>query len=789
MEKNTDYHKMSARSISKDVARRRSLLAEKLRVKKLTKRKRLQQKQKRSQGIRVVSETSLQPSPSMEESEVKLVVLGDAEETQAAPSKRKRKRNTERDNRIWRTFNRFGVDGTDRNEAFAKYYAKQLAPLLNTEEEWSDFIRSLSTDLPVTFRLNSLNNPVAAASIGLRLQGEFQFKGSFVRSQDKVISGKVVERLKWFGEELSLWQVNTSRAGFAKCEVLRPLYDVITREAKLGNLARQECASMLPALALKVRGNHAVLDLCASPGSKTEHVLELMKKDPGANGVVVANDADEKRLKHMDRRFAHAGDTKLVITCCGGEKFAQALASVDPSNTCERFDRVICDVPCSGDGTLRKMPYLWRRWRPSRAVDLYPLQLQLLKNAGAVLKKGGRLVYSTCSLNPVENEAVVTAFLRAAAGAFRLVSADLPQGFKLRPGLTTWHTDGSLLPKRNQGMKQPIPCPLEREAKSLQLGLCCRVLPQDNDTGGFFLAVFEKTRSWTMKPEDEDRESSAFQVAEKVLREAGYTVDRKQGTSRSSKESLHLEKLDLQGKAAVEKSMLMDANSVVLRAGKHPHEERVDVLGLTPAAGMAVKMWCSGLRVLSAGIRVGNFDASGRFSPSPFGICRVAGALQGGQFHVGLDDFRALLNMINEVATATTEDEAILFAVDWLVDICESSQATHMVEGIKVLDVENLFAVCCNVNLTKIISAEAKQAQPEATHRRLSKSERKRLKKRRKLPQESKNDNNARGTSQAEQVAASSGIVRVVLRKENLDQVRVISPIDILQSIDEALSI
>jgi 16S rRNA C967 or C1407 C5-methylase (RsmB/RsmF family) len=68
------------------------------------------------------------------------------------------------------------------------------------------------------------------------------------------------------------------------------------------------------------------------------------------------------------------------------------------------FDRILCDVPCSGDGTLRKVPSIWKRWVAAQGNQLHTLQVQLAAKAVRLLRVGGRLVYSTCSLNPVENE-------------------------------------------------------------------------------------------------------------------------------------------------------------------------------------------------------------------------------------------------------------------------------------------------------------------------------------------------------------------------------------------------
>jgi hypothetical protein len=77
------------------------------------------------------------------------------------------------------------------------------------------------------------------------------------------------------------------------------------------------------------------------------------------------------------------------------------------------FDRVLCDVPCSGDGTMRKAPDIWRRWTPANGNGLHTLQLRIALRGAELLRVGGRMVYSTCTFNPVEDEAVVAEVRRA----------------------------------------------------------------------------------------------------------------------------------------------------------------------------------------------------------------------------------------------------------------------------------------------------------------------------------------------------------------------------------------
>lgn len=107
------------------------------------------------------------------------------------------------------------------------------------------------------------------------------------------------------------------------------------------------------------------------------------------------------------------------------------------------FDRVLCDVPCSGDGTARKNPGIWKHWTASSAHSLHPLQLSIALNGARLAKVGGYICYSTCSMNPIENEAVVAEILRSADGSLELVDKrpDMP-GIVARPGWTSWKVMG-----------------------------------------------------------------------------------------------------------------------------------------------------------------------------------------------------------------------------------------------------------------------------------------------------------------------------------------------------------
>jgi len=103
------------------------------------------------------------------------------------------------------------------------------------------------------------------------------------------------------------------------------------------------------------------------------------------------------------------------------------------------FDRILCDVPCSGDGTLRKNPDLWKKWNPGHAFSLQSIQLRIATRGIQLLAPGGLMVYSTCSMNPIENESVVAQLLQTFQGQISLVDiSDKLPGLRTKPGLNQW---------------------------------------------------------------------------------------------------------------------------------------------------------------------------------------------------------------------------------------------------------------------------------------------------------------------------------------------------------------
>jgi 16S rRNA (cytosine967-C5)-methyltransferase len=179
-------------------------------------------------------------------------------------------------------------------------------------------------------------------------------------------------------------------------------------------LVAEIAAAVMPA------GGTRVWDCCAAPGGKT---LVLAARLPGAD--VLATDLSAKRMAQTEarlRRFKHAGGVKTEV----------ADAAKLPPEAGE-FDLILCDVPCSGTGTLGRNPEIRARLKPEELARQAARQREILAAALARLAPGGRLVYSTCSLEPEENEQVVAA---VADGFGRVSVRNLPgvQDNMLRDG-------------------------------------------------------------------------------------------------------------------------------------------------------------------------------------------------------------------------------------------------------------------------------------------------------------------------------------------------------------------
>ncbi len=223
-------------------------------------------------------------------------------------------------------------------------------------------------------------------------------------------------------------------------------------EHLLGYYYIQEVCSMTSVIALDPKPNELILDLCASPGSKTTQIASKMQN----SGTLMANDMFMDRIAILSSNLERCGVTNTVVT----RMDAIALCSKLYKNNF-KFDKILLDTPCSGEGTLRSSPKTLLMWNEKVVNNLGRQQKKLLAFALKCLKAGGTLIYSTCTHAPEEDEAVVDFALSNFPVKIEKISLPL----KCRPGITSWSND-----KYNKEVQK-----------------ACRIYPQDNDSEGFFL--------------------------------------------------------------------------------------------------------------------------------------------------------------------------------------------------------------------------------------------------------------------------------------------------------------
>lgn len=226
----------------------------------------------------------------------------------------------------------------------------------------------------------------------------------------------------------------------------------------LGKIYIQEATSMLPPeiidIPKDIDEDFKVLDMAAAPGSKTTQIAEKMKN----KGVIVANELDYSRLGPLKINLERSGITNIIIT--NGD-----AGKIDGE---EIYDRVLLDAPCSGSGVIRKSPKTLKTYNPKKLKGMKNLQKKLLKRGFDLTKKDGILIYSTCSLDPEENEICIKEFLEETPMArLEKINIDIKRS--------------NLIQKFFE-----ITIPEEIYEKTL------RVWPQDNDTNGFFVAKIRK---------------------------------------------------------------------------------------------------------------------------------------------------------------------------------------------------------------------------------------------------------------------------------------------------------
>lgn len=196
-----------------------------------------------------------------------------------------------------------------------------------------------------------------------------------------------------------------------------------TESFRSGAISIQDEASQTVPLLLDTQSGDRVLDLCAAPGGKTPSLV----RSAGASGIVVAADRHAHRLRAMREQFKRLGLTQVSL-------IELDAASALPFGIL--FNRILVDAPCSGTGTLARHPEIRWRLKSEQLAEFHALQTALLKSALQQLAPGGRLVYSTCSMEPEENERVVEEALRGSSGFRSDVGSEIALSLfgKLAPG-------------------------------------------------------------------------------------------------------------------------------------------------------------------------------------------------------------------------------------------------------------------------------------------------------------------------------------------------------------------
>ena len=280
---------------------------------------------------------------------------------------------------------------------------------------------------------------------------------SFMRKSIRVNTLKITvgELKKRLGKEWKLTQIPWCKEGFFiehKKGLRRDIGNLL--EHNLGYFYVQEAASMIPPVVLDAKSDDTILDMCSAPGSKTTQLAAMMQN----KGVLVSNDSDYKRMAPLSFNIQRTGATNTLVTLMEGRFFKMP------------FDKILLDAPCSGTGTIRKSLKTLKMWNPNMIKRIAGTQKQLIETAFNCLKPGGVMTYSTCTLEPEENEAVIDFLLNK--------------------------HENAKLEKINLNIKHsPTVKEFNGQKYNKEVEKCLRIWPQDNDTCGFFVAKINKTKT------------------------------------------------------------------------------------------------------------------------------------------------------------------------------------------------------------------------------------------------------------------------------------------------------
>jgi 16S rRNA (cytosine1407-C5)-methyltransferase len=254
----------------------------------------------------------------------------------------------------------------------------------------------------------------------LTMEHRQSFRVNSLKVAHPAVALKQLQAAGWQGEQYAWYAL-----GYAIAGDKRTVSD--STPAQEGAVYVQNAASWLPVLALEPRPGEKILDMCAAPGGKAAHILELTQNQ----AEVWANDNSRPRLAKMQANFQRLGARPAQLTLYDVTHLARKLGG-------EQFDKILLDAPCSGEGMLQlDNPKDLATWSVAHIHRLQNLQKRAILQAWQLLKPGGTLVYSTCTMAPEENEAVVDYALRRCEGA-QLVPLTFPLP-NIVPAVQTWN--------------------------------------------------------------------------------------------------------------------------------------------------------------------------------------------------------------------------------------------------------------------------------------------------------------------------------------------------------------
>jgi tRNA (cytosine49-C5)-methyltransferase len=337
-------------------------------------------------------------------------------------------------------------------------FLERMKKLLPDEKDFDSYMKILKVEPVRAIRCNTLK--ISPGDLKKRLEAKgWKIRLPFPNYPEiMIVDGKWESSVN--NDKLNIDTVKTSlelKRGDNKIIDLAPGELGRAIEHVLGYYYIQEISSMLPVLILEPKEGERVLDLCASPGSKTTQIAARMNN----KGLLVANEVKFGRIKILAANTERCGVMNMMMTRKDGIAICKRF-----KNENFLFDKILLDAPCSGEGTIRSTPRTLEMWNIKTVENLSKLQKSLIAASIEILKPNGEIVYSTCTHAPEEDEEVVDFALKNFD--VKVEKTKLP--LETREGITNW----------------------EGKTYDKQVKLAHRVYPQVANTEGFFLVKLKK---------------------------------------------------------------------------------------------------------------------------------------------------------------------------------------------------------------------------------------------------------------------------------------------------------